>query len=159
MRGTLLFVCVSMLPICGCRQDIQEFADEHVQKNMLDKHEKREAIPFLEGRGQLYDTDGTTHVDREIVLPLLKQLKELAATEQWAMLQPEKANTSYGVLIALPNDQTIVDRMAAAVQDADDRFSGFILQQWGHKWLLMNLIDQQTYEALKTSNPEIDDQR
>jgi hypothetical protein len=34
-----------------------------------------------------------------------------------------------------------------------------IAQQWGHQWLLFNLIDQQSYEMLKKSNPRIDDQR
>jgi hypothetical protein len=75
------------------------------------------------------------------------------------MLSPEKANSSYGVLIELPQDPKIVDNMAQAVQEADDKFSGFILQQWGHRWLLINLIDQQTYESLKASNPDLENQR
>jgi hypothetical protein len=143
----------------GCTSDIQEVADRHVQVDLLDKHEKREAIPFFEKRGRFYDLDDTTHVDREVVLPLLKRLKELAPTDQWAVLRPEKANSSYGVLIGLPADPTVVDRMAEAVQEADDRFSGFILQQWGHRWLLINLIDEQTFEYLKASNPDLEKQR
>jgi hypothetical protein len=159
LRGPLCLLFA--LPLCasGCGNDIHDVADRHVQQDLLDKHEKREAISFLEERGQFYDSDGTTHVDREIVLPLLKRLKELAGTEQWAMLRPEKANSSYGLLIALPNDPQIIDRMADAVQEADDRFSGFILQQWGHRWLLIDLIDQQTFEHLKASNPDIENQR
>jgi hypothetical protein len=159
VRGPLYVLLV--LPLCaiGCRNDIQEVADRHVQQDMLDKHDKREAISFLEDHRQFYDLDGTTHVDREIVLPLLKRLKELAQTEQWAMLRPEKANSSYGLLIALPDDPQIVDRMADAIQEADDKFSGFILQQWGHRWLLIDLIDQQTFEHLKASNPDIANQR
>ncbi|HET6326434.1 MAG TPA: hypothetical protein VFG04_17295 [Planctomycetaceae bacterium] len=144
----------------GCQNsDLQEFADRHVQQDMLDKHDKREAIPFLEERGRFYDIDETTHVDREIVLPLLKRLKELAPTEQWAMLEPEKAKSCYGVLIGLPDDSGIIDQMADAVQSADDKFSGFILQQWGHRWLLINLIDERTFESLKASNPDIEHQR
>jgi hypothetical protein len=143
----------------GCQNDVQEFADRHVQRDMLDKHDKREAIPFLEERGRFYDTDGTTQVDREIVLPLLKRLKELAPTQQWAMLDPAQSKSCYGVLIELPNDSGIVDRMAEAVQAADDKFSGFILQQWGHRWLLINLIDERTFESLKASNPDIEIQR
>ena len=143
----------------GCGSDIQEIADLHVQRDMLDKHERCEAIAFLERRGRFYDFDGTTQVDREIVLPLLKRLKELAPSDQWALLRPEKPNSCYGILIALPDDRAIVDRMAAAVQEADDRFSGFILQQWGHRWLLINLIDQQTFEHLKELNPDIETQR
>jgi hypothetical protein len=49
--------------------------------------------------------------------------------------------------------------MAKVVEEADDRFPGLILQQWGHEWLAINLIDQETYEFLKQSDPEIDKQR
>ena len=83
----------------------------------------------------------------------------MTPTPQWAILRPEKANSAYGVLIGLPNDPKMVDRMADAVQEADDKFSGFILQQWGHEWLLINLIDQHSYETLKKADPRIDDQR
>ena len=75
------------------------------------------------------------------------------------MLRPEKKNSAYAVLIKLPQDPQLVDRMAEAVQDADDKFSGFILQQWGREWLLLDLIDQQAYEFLKKTNPDIDKQR
>jgi hypothetical protein len=143
----------------GCQNDIKDFADRHVQNDMLDKHEKREAILFFEQSGQFFDLDGKTHVDREIVLPLLKRLKELAPTDQWAMLRPERTNSSYAVLIGLPSEPQIVDQMAEAIQEADDKFSGFILQQWGHRWLLINLIDQRTFEYLKTSNPDLENQR
>ena len=93
------------------------------------------------------------------MVPLLKRLKELVPTPQWAILRPEKKNSAYGVLIGLPKDQQLVDRMADEVQKADDKFSGFILQQWGREWLLIDLIDQQSYEMLKKSDPQIDHQR
>ena len=149
-----LVLCAS-----GCKRDIKDFADDHVRKDMLAVHEKREALPFFENHGRFYDLNDTTHVDRDVVVPLLKRLKELTPTPQWAILRPEKANSAYGVLIGLPNDPKIVDRMADAVQEADDKFSGFILQQWGHEWLLINLIDQPAYEAMKKADPDIDNQR
>jgi hypothetical protein len=155
-------LCVSLgLTLCagGCGNDIQAIADQHVRADMLDKHDKCEALPFFEQHGQFFDADTTTHVDNEVVVPLLKRLKELAATEQWVVLRPEKKNSAYAVLIKLPSESQLVDRMAEAVQDADDRFSGFILQQWGREWLLIDLIDQQTYEFLKKTNPDIDKQR
>ena len=75
------------------------------------------------------------------------------------MIRPEKANSAYGMLIALPNDPKMVDQMAEAVQEADDKFSGLILQQWGHKWLLIDLIDKDAYEFLKQNDPDVDKQR
>ncbi len=148
-----------VLGTCGCRQDIQEIADQHVRKDMLDKHEKREALPFLEKQGRFFDVDNTTHVDHDVVVPLLKRLQELAPTPQWAMLRPEKSNSAYAVLIGLPKDPKLVDRMADAVQEANGKFSGHIPQHGGHDWLMIDLIDQQSYELLKESNPDIDNQR
>jgi hypothetical protein len=155
------FVGCLGLVLCagGCRQDMQEIADDHVRKDMLDKHDKRDALEFFEKKGQFFDLDDTTHVDQEVVVPLLKQLNDIARTPQWAILRPEKKNSAYGVAIGLPKDPKTVDLMAEAVQLADDKFSGFILQQWGHEWLVINLIDQQSYETLKKSNPDIDQQR
>ncbi|HUE14036.1 MAG TPA: hypothetical protein VMR25_07725 [Planctomycetaceae bacterium] len=158
--GWISCVCLA-LAWCGsgCGKDIQAVADQHVRNDMLDKHEKRPALPFFEKHGQFFDLDSTSKVDQEVVVPLLKKLNEIAATQQWAMLRPEQANSAYGILIELPKDPKTVDRMAEAVQQADDKFSGFILQQWGHEWLLIDLIDQQSYETLKKADPDIDKQR
>jgi hypothetical protein len=159
-RRWLYVACLGLVwATSGCRQDIQEVADDHVRKDMLAHHEKREALPFLENHGQFFDMDGTTHVDRDVVVPLLKRLKELAATPQWAIMRPEKRDSAFAVLIELPKDKKLGDRMADAVQEADDKFSGLILQQWGHEFLMIDLIDQQSYEILKKSNPDIDNQR
>jgi hypothetical protein len=155
----LMLCLVLVLAAGGCRQDIQDVADRHVRNDMLAHHDKREAIEFLEKHGQFFDMDGTTHVDRDVVVPLLKRLKELTPTQQWAVLRPEKRDAAFAVLIELPKDRKLVDRMADAVQEADDKFSGLILQQWGHEWLMINLIDQESYEILKKSNPDIDNQR
>jgi hypothetical protein len=159
-RDWVLGLCVCLAAIAaGCQRDMKNYADDHVRKDMLALHEKREAVPFLEKRGQFYDLDNTTHVDLEVVVPLLKKLNDIARTEQWAMIRPEKKDSAYGMLIGLPKDPKVVDRMAEAVQEADDKFDGFILQQWGHEWLVISLIDQQSYETLKKSNPDIDNQR
>jgi hypothetical protein len=154
-------ICVGLgaLLLAGCREDFQQTADKHVRDDIVRGHEKREAIPFFEAKGKFFDIDATTHADREVVLPLLKRLHELAPTEQWAVLRPKKTDWAYAVLIGLPGNAKTVDRMAEAVQEADDKFSGFILQQWGHEWLLIDLIDKEAYEFLKKNNPDIDKQR
>jgi hypothetical protein len=159
MRQLLFLSLAIALCATGCRKDFKAIGDQHVRKDFLDKHEKREALAFFEKNGTYFDMDNTTHVDREIVVPLLKRLHEIAPTEQWVVLKPGRKNSAYALLVQLPRDAHVVDRMADAVQEADDRFSGFILQQWGHEWLLMNLIDQKAYEYLKQDRPNIDKQR
>ena len=86
--------------------------------------------------------------------PFLKRLKEPHPDSAMGDAPARRKKSAYGVLIGLPNDPKLVDRMADAVQEADDKFSGFILQQWGHEWLLIDLIDQHSYEALKEGRPD-----
>ncbi len=144
------------------RQDLKEQADEVVRQKVLEGFEKREAIPFFEKQGRFIDAEGdTTSVDRDVVLPLLKQLRvKMAATDQWVTLKPDNTLPFYKLLIELPDNPQTVDRMAKVVEEADDRFSGFILQQWGHQWLSINFIDKEIlHETLKKANPDIDKQR
>ncbi len=149
-------VCVS-----GCGRDWKKFGDEDVQKRLLSNHEKKEAIPFFEQNGYYYDSDPDekTTVDRDIIVPLLRRLKEIAPTDQWIMLRHDDKNWAHALLIELPGDSATIDRMAAAVQEADDQFSGFILQQWGHEWLSIIPIDKDSYEFLKKNDPDLDKQR
>src|ERR1700722_1518248 len=150
----IIFVCLALaLCACGCSKDLKAMGDQHVHKDLLDKHEKEATIPFFEKQGRFFDMDDSTHVDQEIVLPLLKRLQTIAPTEQWVMLRPNKKNAAYALLVKLPGDRRIEDQMAGAIQEADDNFPGLILQQWGHEWLLMDLIDQKSYEYLKKVRP------
>jgi len=153
-----VFAFLLLIPLGGCRPDFKRIADEHVQANLLES-EKREAISFFEQNGRLFEVDETGSIDQEIVLPMLRQLNEVAPTEQWVLLRPDKKSSAIAVLVELPRDANKVDRMAGVVQASDDKFSGFIIQQWGHNWLVMSLIDQKSYEILKKSNPNIDKQR
>jgi hypothetical protein len=153
---------IVVLGLCGCQPDLKEFADQHVRASILAGHEKREAISFFEKQGRFFDMDETTNVDRQVVLPLLKRLNEIVSTEQWVVLrksETKEKDLGFALLVQLPKDAGTIDRMAEAVQEADEKFSGFILQQWGREWLMMNLIDQRTYEALKRADPDIDKQR
>ncbi len=143
----------------GCSHDFKAIADRLVETKLLDNHEKCEAIPFFEGGGRFYDNNETTTVDRDVVLPLLKRLHEVDPTEQWAVLRSDKKDRALALVIELPRTPETVDRMAEVVEQADANYSGFILQQWGHDWLKISLIDKETYEFLKKSDPDIDKQR
>ena len=144
---------------CGGKPDYKRIADDRVQELLFDQYERREAIPFFEERGHFFDADATTSVDRDVVLPLLQRLAEVQRTEQWIMLKPGTTDAALALLVKLPDDPDVVERMAEVVQTADDGYSGFIVQQWGYDWLQMALVDQAAYEFLKKTNPDIDKQR
>ena len=158
-RKLVLFGLGICLCASGCGRDFKAMADQLVETRLLDNHEKREAIPFFEGGGRFFDNNETTTVDKDVVLPLLKKLHEVVPTEQWAVLRLDKEDRALAVLIELPPTPETVDRMAEVVEEADANYSGFILQQWGHDWLKISLIDKEAYEFLKKSDPDIDKQR
>jgi hypothetical protein len=144
---------------CSGNPDWKAVGDDNVRDGLLATHERREAIPFFEQNGRYFDMDSSTTVDRDVVLPLLKRLNEVAATEQWAMIRPNETDWAGALVIALPGNAETVERMAQVVQEADDNYSGFIAQQWGHEWLAIDFFDKETYEVLKKGNPDIDKQR
>jgi len=155
-------VCLGlMLCAAGCSRDPdwKEVGDDNIRENLFSTHERREAIPFFEEKGRYFDVDTSTTVDRDVVLPLLKRLNEVASTEQWALIRPKHDDWAGALVIGLPDNPQTVDRMAQVVQEADDQFPGFIVQQWGHEWLAIDFLDQETYEFLKKSNPDMDKQR
>jgi len=150
-----------MLCAAGCNgnPDWKEVGDENVRDGLFATHERQEAIPFFEKNGRYFDIDASTTVDRDVVLPLLKRLNEVASTEQWVMIRPDEKDWAGALVIGLPEDSKTVELMAKVVQEEDDRFPGLIVQQWGHEWLAIDFLDQQTYEFLKKSEPNIDKQR
>ena len=155
-------LCLGMvLCAAGCSRDPdwKEVGDDNIRENLFATHERREAIPFFEEKGRYFDMDASTTVDRDVVLPLLKRLSEVASTEQWVMIRPTAEDWAGALVIALPENTHTVDRMAQVVQEADEQFPGFIVQQWGHEWLAIDFVNQETYEFLKKSNPDIDKQR
>jgi hypothetical protein len=147
------------LTCAGCAPNYKSIADKQVENSLLARYEKRDAIEFLDAGGKFFDRDDAVSTDRETVLPMLRRLKEAAATDQWAVLGSKDPNRATIILIRLPADSKEVDAMARIVEQADESFPGLILQQWGDRWLAIQLIDQQTYEFLKKSDPDIDKQR
>jgi hypothetical protein len=161
MRANVL-ICLGLAVFaagCAGETDWKEVGDDNVRDGLFTTHERREAIPFFEQNGRYFDIDAETSVDRDVVLPLLKRLNEVAATEQWVCLRPKTDDWAGALVIGLPESQETVEQMAQVVQEADERYSGFIVQQWGHEWLAIDFLDQQTYEFLKKSNPDMDKQR
>ena len=159
VRLFMPFVLGLVLCVGGCRKDYKKVADRMVEENLLKLEGRCEAIGFFDQGGRFFDDDETTTVDRDVVLPLLKQVRETARTDQWVVPQPNNAKQALALLIELPDDQATIDRMAKDVEAADDKFSGLILQQWGHQWLSLNLIDQETAEFFKRTDPDLERQR
>ena len=115
-----------LIPLCllavGCSPDIKQVADEMVTDDFLKKGNQVMAIPFFEKGGHYFDDDASTKVDREIVLPLLQKLDTISHTPQWVVPDERDPKRAFAVLIELPSDNSVVDTMAKAVEEADAKF-------------------------------------
>jgi hypothetical protein len=158
-RAAALCLVLTTVSLAGCRTDYQELGDEHVRQDLLGKLERREAIPFFEASGRFFDLDDETTVDRDVVLPLLKRLKQVAPTDQWAVLRPNGSDWALALVVRLPRDAAVVQQMVQAVRQADEQYPGRILQQWGHEWLSVDFVDQAGAEFFDQAEAEFKDQR
>src|SRR5262249_54004567 len=114
---TLLVIGLALCATgCGGKPEYKRIADDRVQELLVEEYDKREAIPFVEESGRFCDVDATTRVDREGVLPLLRRLAEIDRTEQWVILKPGKTDAALALLVKLPDDPDVVERMAEVVQ-------------------------------------------
>jgi hypothetical protein len=161
LMSSLHWLC--LIPLCvwsvGCSPDIKQVADAMVTDDFLKKGTQVAAIPFFEQGGRYFDEDASTKVDREIVLPLLQKLYATSHTQQWVVPDERDPKQAFAVLIELPADEAVVDAMAKAVEAADAQFDGMIVQQWGHRWLSIDLMDKETMEFFKKTDPELEKQR
>lgn len=158
-RSNVLIVLAVLFS--GCGTDIQQQADQMVVDDFLKQGTQVNAIPFFLNKGRYFDqaTSDPTSVDQQVVLPMLKDLHALCPLKQWVI--PDKSNPklAFAVLVELPDDSAQVDAMAQIVEAADAKFDGMILQQWGHHWLSVDLVDSETAEFFKKSDPSFDKQR
>ena len=154
-----LLALVLVLGTLGCRPDYKRTADNMVEENYLKSEQRCTAIPFFEKGGRYFDDDDSTTVDREILLPLLKQLHDLARSQQWVVPHKDDAKRAFAILIELPRDKATLDKMAQTVEKADAQFSGLILQQWGHRWLSLDFVDEEQAEFFKRADPATEHQR
>lgn len=156
---TRLAALVLILGTLGCRPDYKRTADDLVEETYLGSEQRCNAIPFFEDGGRYFDDDDSTAVDREILLPLLKQLHDVARSQQWVVPHKDDAKRAFAILIELPHDKVLFDKMAKRVEEADARFPGLILQQWGHRWLSLDFVDEEQAEFFKRADPTIERQR
>ena len=150
---------VFLLCAAGCGEDFKQTADSNVEAYIQQHLDRVPAVEFFEAGGSYYDDEESPEVDREILLPMLKQLLEISDTGQWVLPSKDDPKRAFAVLVEIPADKNIEQSMARIVEEADKRFDGLILQQWGHRWLSLDFLDQESVEFFKQSDPDFEKQR
>ena len=152
--GRHLFLAIALATCVGCGDSVVSDAtalDAQIEDQWMANREVVDAIPFLEkgGRYENVGNKGEVPIDKPYVLPLLKRIRDELSLKPVAVLEgPQHA---MAILIEIPKDPVKRQRMEGILQQAADSFPGLLMDNWGHKWLSLDYLDQQEVAALKSS--------
>ncbi len=143
---TFVFLFVAIIAVgCGAKPiDLESRFDDDVENAWSTKWKWVDAVQFFEKGGMYVDSGDPEDpaLDRPHVLPLLKRLQQEFGLEWQAVLDNTNQTTALAVVARLPNDSTIRQRIEASLQREQASFPGDILQQWGHKWLTLDFLNE-----------------
>lgn len=147
IRATMLaLVLVSLI---GCRQkpavDYEARFDTQVDQVWSKDSKWVDAVQHFEGGGYYADLDEEDEqpIDRPHVLPLLKRLESSFGLEWQAILEKKDPQYAVAVVARLPADPTCRPRLEEALKNEQKTFPGAILQQWGHKWVSLDFLNEE----------------
>ncbi len=152
--GRQLFLVIALMACCGCGSSVVSDAaalDTQIEDQWMVNRQVVDAIPFLEKGGQYENlgNKGEVPIDKPYVLPLLKRIRDELSLKPVAVLEgPQHA---MAILIEIPKDPIQRQRMGDILQQAADSFPGLLMDNWGHKWLSLDFLDQQEVAVLKSS--------
>ena len=152
--GRQLLLAIALMVCCGCGSSaISDAAalDTQIEDQWMANREVVDAIPFLEkgGKYENLGIPGEVPIDKPHVLPLLKRIRDELSLKPVAVLEgPQHA---MAILIEIPKDPTQRKRMGNILQQTADSFPGLLMDNWGHKWLSLDFLDQQEVAVLKSS--------
>ncbi len=152
--GRHLFLAIAFATCVGCGDSVVSDAaalDTQIEDQWMANREVVDAIPFLE-KGGMYENvgnKGEVPIDKPYVLPLLKRIRDELSLKPVAVLEgPQHA---MAILIEIPKDPLKRQRMGDILQKAADSFPGLLMDNWGHKWLSLDYLDQLEVAGLKSS--------
>lgn len=151
---------LAALALSGCSlEDPKADLDDLVDRIWMEDWEHQDAIEFLEKGGHCYN-DGlegrTPGVDRDLLLPFLKRIKEENQADPVAILDENDSNWAWAIVIRLPDNSADRKAISRATREMDEKFPGTVDEEWGHEWLSITLLDPWEVEALEEGG--IDDE-
>jgi hypothetical protein len=141
-RNILLFL--ALLLSCGCfEEDYFEVVDAKVTKEWMRPGMYTDAIEYFENGGNYFITDDSQglDLDRQGIVPFLKELKKEFGTEQYAILLEEE-DYAWGVVMKMPQVSNAQERVADFVEESQAAFPGMIITEWGYDWVSFDFLDE-----------------
>ncbi len=132
----------------GCGQDPAAELDHLVDVVWMEDFPHEDAVAFLEGGGSHYDAHYgyLEDVDRQFVIPLLKQLNEDTHVETLAFIDVD-LNWAWALVVRLPHETTARSGIQSLIDAADASFPGKIETEWGHANLRLSFVDEAEHQS------------
>jgi hypothetical protein len=146
----LLLTATVFIQVAGCGSSAINdpvALDKQIEKDWMPDREMVDAISFLEGGGKYEDFDEASTIDQTCVLPLLKRFRDELSLSPRALL--EDPQLAMAILVEVPEDASRRTRLRKMLQEADESFSGLLMDNWGQKWLSLDFLDDNEVAALK----------
>lgn len=153
MNHSALWICIlAVMLAAGCgpsRAEVEAARmDRQVEVDWMEGHEVVNAIQFFEGGGHYEDLEpDQTSIDRNHVLPLAKRLQqELKMDPLVVLIDPE---TAFALVAELPPQEESRAKLRTILNEADEAFPGFVFDNWGQRWLSVDLLNETETKVLK----------
>ncbi len=133
----LLGVLGLVLGLAGCGGGYDHEFDSLVDEVWLDINAGKlvDATEYLRGDGWHYDAHDTS-VDRDLVIPLCQEIEQQHSAKCYGILYDDDSAGEFTseILVKL-SPSSNRNGIRKAIEAADSRFDGRIIQMWGNKWL------------------------
>lgn len=143
------FTTALCLLLAGCTSQ-QAQVDSLVEEVWIDINQDRriDAVDYLSGGGKHYDPYFDARpddVDRSVILPLMKRLRDDFKAQPWAHVQDDD-DYAWCFCVRLPAGGGARSAVARAVREADAGFEGQIDAMWGNRWLVLTFENDEAPE-------------
>ncbi len=130
-------------------ESIPDIHDEQIVRDWMPGRPSTDAVEFLSNGGTYASSDVEPNLDQELLLPLLRVLKDECGTEPLVLLDdPERA---FAVIVDVHSTDIDRSTIIDAIERANKDYSGLILDKWGRTWLSIDLLDQSKARLLEES--------
>lgn len=150
-RAALAVCCCVPLVLAGCGRDYAAEVDARVTREWMQPGLYFDALEYFEKGGRYYsgaEMPGKPDLDREAIVPFLKDLKEKFGQEQYAIVL-EGDDYAWGIVMRLPTNPENRRRFEEYLEEVRATFPGMILEEWGHEWISFDFLDEEEAEFIR----------
>lgn len=127
------------------RVDDKALLDQQIEEGWMNGRETVDALQFFENGGiyENRDAPGTTDIDQNYVIPLVKQLRDKHRLEVLVVMHDKIPNAAMAVIVEAPADRQSRNEVRQTILELTDFFPGLATQNWSHRWVSLDFFDEE----------------